>query len=92
MNKMLQVDVEFLRSLVDAAADTALHYRGMQYEEYVLGQLEATANVVYALSVGVGDLALESACQKFAMDALQRLEEINPAMSSDADWQSDDYA
>lgn len=92
MEKHIQVDIDFLKALVEAAAVTALNYRGMQYEEYVLGQLEATANVVYAMSVGAGDLGLESACQKYAMDALQRLDDINPAVSSDSDWQSDDYS
>ena len=86
----VQVDVDLLRELVNASARTALSHRNDVHEQYVLGQLEATANLVYIISAGSGNDELESMCQKFAYDALQRLEEINPSITSDADLQ-DDY-
>lgn len=87
--EILEVDVKLLHELVSASSRTALTHRGDQHEEYVLGQLEATANIVYVLSVETGNTELESLCQKHATEAIQRLEEINPALTSDGDLQSD---
>lgn len=79
----LSVDKEMLRALLDAASMTALSHRGSSIELYVLGQLEATANMAYLLSVGKVEYEFESFCQKLATDAIERMEAITaPRMAS----------
>ena len=75
----IEIPEEQLQTLLDAAVRTALNHRGKQHEEYVLGQLEATANFVYVLSLGYGSsYELEAACQQHAQAAITRLAEISP--------------
>lgn len=71
------INTELLRELLNAAARTALTHRGSDHETYVLGQLEATANFAYVLAAGSGDAELELLCQQLALDALNRLSEID---------------
>lgn len=81
MNR-LGVDVELLRELLNAASRTALTHRGSEHECYVLGQLEATANMAYVLCAGSGNEELELLCQQLALDALNRHSELSSATSS----------
>lgn len=75
----IEIYEEQLQALLDAAVRTALTHRGKPYEEYVLGQLEATANFVYVLCVGQANSgSLEQACQRHAQEAIERLTEIHP--------------
>ena len=73
----LDVSTNLLRELLSAAAGTALTHRGSEFETYVLGQLEATANLVYVLCSNSGDEELEILCQQMALDALDRLSELS---------------
>jgi hypothetical protein len=75
----LNVDVELLRELLNAASRTALMNRGSEHERYVLGQLEATANFAYVLAAGSGNEELEILCQQMALDALSRFSELQSA-------------
>lgn len=75
MNR-LNVDVELLRELLNAAARTALTHRGSEHECYVLGQLEATANMAYVLAASSDNEELEMFCQQLALDALNRHSEL----------------
>lgn len=85
----LDVDLEMLRALLDAASMTALSHRGDERELYVLGQLEATANMAYILSVGKVDNELEAYCQKLAAEAIERMEALsNPRASMIDDRQN----
>ena len=72
----VQVNLDLLRELLNAAARTALAHRGSEVECYVLGQLEATANFAYILAAGAGDEELELLCQQLALDALNRHSEL----------------
>ncbi|RLU03708.1 MAG: hypothetical protein D9N11_02790 [Ketobacter sp.] len=81
MNR-LGVDVELLRELLNAASRTALTHRGSEHECYVLGQLEATANMAYVLCAGSGNEELELLCQQLALDALNRHSELSCATKS----------
>ena len=74
----ISVDSVMLRSLLDAAAITALNHRGNERELYVLGQLETTANIAYILCAGKVDYELEAYCQKLAAEAIERMESISP--------------
>lgn len=76
------VNTDLLRELLNAAARTALVHRGSEHEQYVLGQLEATANLAYVLSAGAGDEELELLCQQLALDALSRHSELDNASSN----------
>jgi len=68
----VSVDVEVLKELLNAAARSAMLERGTEHECYVLGQLEATANMAYALIAGSGHVELELLCQQLSLDALER--------------------
>ncbi|RLU00393.1 hypothetical protein [Ketobacter sp.] len=72
----VSVDVELLRELLNAASRTALTHRGSEHECYVLGQLEATANMAYVLCAGSDNEELELLCQQLALDALNRHSEL----------------
>ena len=72
----IEVDVELLRALLDAALQTARSHRGKPRELYVLGQLEATANVAYILTAGSIDYEFEAFCQRMAAEAIERMEAI----------------
>ncbi|MDY6919360.1 MAG: hypothetical protein SV765_04005 [Pseudomonadota bacterium] len=72
----LKVDSELLKELVTAAYKTAFRHRGSDHEPYVLGQLEATANMAYVLAAGNGNDELELLCQQLALDALDRFTDI----------------
>ncbi|PCJ37551.1 MAG: hypothetical protein COA99_12720 [Moraxellaceae bacterium] len=77
--KSMEIHEDQLKALLDASVSTALSHRGKAYEEYVLGQQEATANVVYVLCVGQDNRAsLEQSCQRYAQQAIERLTEIHP--------------
>lgn len=89
---VLPVDTDLLRELINASARTALSHRGDQHEQYVLGQLEATANLVYILCAGRGHTDLETLCQTFAFDALHRLDEISPRNPPNTEQQEDSLA
>lgn len=73
----LNVDVELLRELLNAASRTAHVHRGSEHECYVLGQLEATANMAYVMVAGSGNEELELLCQQLALDALSRHSELS---------------
>ncbi|MEE2729183.1 MAG: hypothetical protein VYA55_00095 [Pseudomonadota bacterium] len=73
----VNVDVELLRELLNAASRTALTHRGSEHECYVLGQLEATANMAYVLCAGSDNEELELLCQQLALDALNRHSELS---------------
>jgi hypothetical protein len=72
------LDPSLMLELLNAATRTALAHRNDANEMYVLGQLEATANVIYVLAVSQGYDGLETICQRMAQDALARLLEISP--------------
>lgn len=72
-----EVDVELLRALLDAAVRTARSHRGKPRELYVLGQLEATANMAYILAAGSVDHEFEAYCQNLAAEAIDRMEVIS---------------
>ncbi|PIE40617.1 MAG: hypothetical protein CSA49_07615 [Gammaproteobacteria bacterium] len=72
----INVDIEMLKELLDAAATTALSHRGDQQELYVLGQLEATANMAYIIGVGHVGYDFEAYCQKLAGEAIERMEAL----------------
>ncbi len=74
--KSVLVNTDLLRELLNASARTALAHRGSDVECYVLGQLEATANLAYILATGAGDDDLELLCQQLALDALNRHSEL----------------
>ncbi len=74
--KALNIDPNLLRELLNAASRTALTHRGSEHEAYVLGQLEATANLAYVLAAGSGNDELELLCQQLALDALNRYSEL----------------
>ncbi len=74
----VSLDPALMLELLNAATRTALAHRNDANEMYVLGQLEATANVIYVLAVSQGYDGLETICQRMAQDALARLLEISP--------------
>lgn len=71
------LDPSLMLELLNAATRTAMAHRNDANEMYVLGQLEATANVIYVLAVSQGYDGLETMCQRMAQDALARLTEIS---------------
>lgn len=78
----LKVDPDLLRELLNAASITAITHRGSDYEPYVLGQLEATANFAYVLAAGSDNEELELLCQQLALDALNRYSELDKPKST----------
>ena len=72
----IEVDVELLRGLLDAAVGTARTHRGQSSELYVLGQLEATANIAYIMAVGKLEYEFETYCQSLAAEAIERMSAI----------------
>ena len=73
----VDVDIELLRALLDAAVLTARSHRGTPRELYVLGQLEATANMAYVLAAGSVEEEFELYCQRMAAEAIDRMEAIS---------------
>lgn len=71
------LDPSLMLELLNAATRTALAHRNDTNEMYVLGQMEATANVIYVLAVSQGYEGLETMCQRMAQDALARMTEIS---------------
>lgn len=71
------LDPSLMLELLNAATRTALAHRNDVLEMYVLGQMEATANVIYVLAVSQGYEGLETMCQRMAQDALARMTEIS---------------
>lgn len=69
-------DKQLLRSVLDAARRTALNYRNTSYELYALGQLEATANLAYVLTMDQPDAQFESYCQEMAAEAVRRMAKL----------------
>ena len=69
-------DKQMLRSILDAARRTVLHYHGTSYELYSLGQLEATANIAYILTMDEGDSEFEAYCQEMAAEAIKRMAKL----------------
>lgn len=80
--EMIQTDPSLMLELLNAATRTALAHRNDAHEMYVLGQLEATANIIYILTVSQGYEGLETTCQRMAQDALARMTEISGKMKS----------
>lgn len=80
----VNTDVELLRALLDAARRTAFSYRGKQRELYVLGQLEATANLAYILTTGNVNHDFEAYCQQMAAEAIERMETIRSGQGGQA--------
>lgn len=80
----MQVDRELLETVLDAALSTARTYRNKPGELYAIGQLEATANLIYVMICVHSEPALdklEVRCQASALEAierLQRLTAVNP--------------
>lgn len=74
---VVDVDIELLRALLDAALRTSLSHRGKPRELYVLGQLEATANMAYVMTAGKVDNEFEAYCQRLASEAIERMETIH---------------
>lgn len=75
----MQVNREMLESMLDAVLSTARNHRGRQGELYALGQLEATANLIYVMTCceaqqGLGQL--EVRCQACALEAIERMERL----------------
>lgn len=79
----VEVDVELLRALLDAAVRTARSHRGKPRELYVLGQLEATANMAYILAAGKVEYEFEAYCQSLAAEAIERMEAISQGAGAD---------
>lgn len=79
------VDPSLMIELLNAATRTALSHRNDANEMYVLGQWEATANVIYILAVSQGYEGLETMCQRMAQDALARMMEISGRARKDRD-------
>lgn len=75
---------ELMAQLLDAAMATAFAHRDAPGEIYALGQMEATANMVYVMVVGQGFNELENQCQRVATDAITRLQTLR-----DRDQQSE---
>ncbi|MDX1693620.1 MAG: hypothetical protein R3208_07630 [Ketobacteraceae bacterium] len=73
----VEVDIELLRALLDAAVRTARSHRGKPRELYVLGQLESAANTAYILAAGKVDYEFEAYCQQLAAEAIDRMELIS---------------
>lgn len=76
----MQVNREMLETMLDAALSTARSYRGRKGELYALGQLEATANMIYVMICcqqyeGMGQL--EVRCQSCALEAIERMDRIS---------------
>lgn len=71
------VDPDLMMELLNAAKRTALSHRNQPNEQFVLGQMEATANAIYVMIVSQGFDQLEEACERLAHEALNRLAEIN---------------
>ena len=76
----MEVNREMLETVLDAALSTARSYRGRPGELYALGQLEATANLIYVMiccqdSGALGQL--EVRCQTCASEAVERMEYLN---------------
>jgi len=73
------VNKEMLNAVLDAALTTARSYRGKSNELYALGQLEATANLIY-ITICCQDKRdfghLEIRCQASAQEAVDRMERI----------------
>lgn len=79
------LDPSLMLELLNAATRTALAHRNDTHEMYVLGQMEATANVIYVLAVSQGYEGLETMCQRMAQDALARMTEISSKMRNRSD-------
>ena len=76
----MQVNREMLENMLDAALSTARTHRGRQEELYALGQLEATANMVYVMiccQTSEELSRLEVRCQACALEAIERMEKIS---------------
>ena len=79
----MQVSQQMLEAVLDAALTTARGYRGRNEELYALGQLEATANLIYVTICcekpgGMGQL--EVRCQAYAQEAIERMEMLKSAV------------
>jgi len=64
---------------LDAALRTAQQNWGKPQEEYALGALEATANVVYVLVIGSNMQTLEAKCQQLASYSIERHQTLKDA-------------
>ena len=76
----MEVNREMLETVLDAALSTARSFRGRPGELYALGQLEATANLIYVMICcqDSGTLGqLEVRCQTCAGEAVERMEFLN---------------
>jgi hypothetical protein len=78
------VQPDLMGQLLDAAMATAFAHRDAPGEMYALGQMEATANMVYVMIVGQGFNELENQCQRVATEAITRLQTLR-----DRDQQSE---
>lgn len=81
----MEVNREMLESMLDAALTTARSHRGRPGELYALGQLEATANMIYVMicSQTSGQFGqLEVLCQACASEAVDRLENLVMPLNS----------
>ena len=81
----MQVSRQMLETVLDAALSTARSYRGREGELYALGQLEATANLIYVTiccesASGMGQL--EVRCQSCAQEAIDRMENLKGPQKS----------
>ncbi len=74
--KAVTVDVSLLRELLATAYRNASIHQDDQHERFVLGQLDATANFVYALFAGIDEPEFEMYCQQLAVEAMDRYQEL----------------
>jgi|GEM_PF-4530270 len=76
----MEVSYDMLESVLTASLQTARTYYACPEELYSLGQLEATANLVYVMLCGKGrkfsNTKLELLCQEYASIAIERMEDI----------------
>lgn len=72
VNATIPVDRALLVSLLWASRNTAFLHRWQPDELHALGAAEATANLIYVLVSGQGDLELETVCQEMAELAIER--------------------
>jgi len=87
----MQVNREMLEAILDASISTARSFRGRAGELYALGQLEATANMVYVMICAQNSTEygqLEVRCQSAALEALERMGRLQKHFLDDQETQA----
>ena len=82
----VHVRPEMLETILTASLQTARRYYGCAEEMYSLGQLEATANLVYVILCSRNTLgkfpSIEILCQEYSTIAVERMEELNAILGA----------